>query len=36
MMAIGDEHVARVREIVDAAFGPWAPIVDGRGGDAQP
>ena len=35
-MTIGDEHLVRVREIVDAAFGPATPVADGRGGTAQP
>ena len=35
-MTIGDEHVARVREVVDAAFDPSTPVPDGRGGAGQP
>ena len=34
-MTIGDEHVARVREVVDAAFGPSVPMADGRSGSAD-
>jgi len=34
-MRIGDDHVARVREVVDAAFGPSTPVPDDRGGGAQ-
>jgi glycerol-1-phosphate dehydrogenase [NAD(P)+] len=33
-MTIGDEHVARVREMVDAAFGPWTPVADRPDGAA--
>jgi glycerol dehydrogenase-like iron-containing ADH family enzyme len=33
-MTIGDEHVARVREVVDAAFGPWTPVADRPDGAA--
>ena len=35
-MTIGDEHVARVREVVDAAFGPSTPVADGGGGATPP
>ena len=34
-MTIGDEQIARVREVVDAAFGPATPVADGRGGTAR-
>jgi len=35
-MTTGDDHVARVREVVDAAFGPPTPVPDGRSGAVQP
>jgi glycerol-1-phosphate dehydrogenase [NAD(P)+] len=34
-MTIGDEQVARVREVVDAAFGSSTPAPDGGGGATQ-